>query len=302
MKKLFFVLLVLVLAGTVSAVPAAVTIASPEEGEIFTVGDEVQLQFSTNVKMQAVWVSGSFNGQWVQLFYVSFPDDGENINYSTTIDTTGFPAGPAAIRVFAGYFVDPNDPYSYAHFEKTVNFILTENPEIIEEGPVTVIRSVPDTVYSGGYATVNLIIKPASEFPGIILTENLGTGLQYDYSGGLIPGVQVNVVEQGQTIKFALMNKENISFMSFNYVVYISNELALLPGAEIDLNGTWAIEGTEGTIIGDNLVTLGGFALPDCPFTDQQLLEFIGDWAGNTITNNQMLQAVERWKECQNPV
>jgi len=302
MKKIFLILLVLAFAVNVNAITPEVTIQSPEEAGVFTVGDEIQLSFSSNVKMQAVWVSGSFNGHWVQLFYVAFPDDGENKNYSTTINTLGFPAGPAAIRVFAGYVPNPEVPGSYAHFEKTVNFVLTENPEVIEEGPVTVIRSVPDTVFLGGLAMVNLIIIPSQDFPGIILTETLGQGLEYQYGPGMLFDVQVNKVEQGQTIKFALMSKENIPFMSMDYVVKISNELDLQPGDEIALDGTWAIEGIEGTIIGDDSVKIGGFVLPDCPFTDQQLLEFIGNWAENTITNNQMLQAVARWEECQNPV
>ncbi|MBU2100676.1 hypothetical protein KKG83_07450 [Candidatus Micrarchaeota archaeon] len=298
MKRLLVLFFVLFFTGMVYAVPAAVTIDSPLEGQVFTAGDEIELSFSTNVKMQAVWVSGSFNGNWIQLFYVSFPDDEaeEGYSYTKMIDSTGFPTGPAEIRVSPGYYENPDDLSSYHMIENEVNFVLTENPELITDDPVNVIRSVPEVVYPGGIATINLIVNPLSEFPGIILTEAIPEEIIYDFGPGLFP-VQITEFEQEDSIKFVLMKKENIPFLAVYYQIHISNDV--LPGDVIPLTGTWAIEGTEGAISGDDSLTIGGFVIPDCPFTDQQLLEFITDWAGNTITNNQMLQVIERWKECQ---
>ncbi len=297
MKKIFFAFLLVVLAGNVFAVPATATISSPAEGQAFTVGDTIELNVSSNVKINAVWISGLFNGHFTPLGYVSFSDENKT-SYNTVIDSAGFPAGPAQIKVDIGYYANPNDPLSYTMLTDNVNFVLTENPEA-NTGPVTVIRSAPGEVYAGSYVMINLVVNPASQFPGIILNETIPEQSTYInfFESPFFDG-QIEDVKQGNTIKYVVMEKDGIPFMAIEYQVYVNNELE--PGDEIPLSGTWVIEGTQGTIIGTSSLKIGGFKIPNCPLTDQQLLEFIGKWANEEINNNQILQVIEGWKTCLN--
>ncbi len=289
MNKAKLVLTALLAWFAAGADAAAITVASPQNGQVFNVGDRITFEYSADVNMTSTNITTLVNNSVIYLANQNL--DPPRNRYRYTVDTVGLPAGERRIMVNAMY---PYGSTGSASVGSDV-YIVLQDTNNGDNNAVVVRRTLPRTVSAGGYASVVLGLLPRRSFPGIITRETLPTGLIVaGVPNSQIAEVTYNII--GMQLKIVGRNANNIGAGSIRYSVRLPQDLQ--SGTVLRWDGNWAIEGEEGVTVGDTYTTIGGFVVPECPLSDEQLLRFIGQWATSEIDNSQILQVIERWRSC----
>jgi len=278
----------------------AITINTPSSNQTIPLGQTISLDYNSDFNMVTSSASVIFNNNWSQRLelYSVYMNSSPKMRYSTKVNTEGWPAGPVRIDVTG--LRHENGVYSSG--SAAINLVIAPSDYSTDlNSAARVVRSIPQTVYPGGYAIFSLLIFPNKPFPGLIVRENFkNSGMKYDAmnvsSWGNGTEATANSMPDLNFLKIVLRSPQNIGMLALQYFVRIPEDAE--PGTILELDGNWSVEGEEGLTIGDKSTKIGGFKMPDCPLSDQVLLQYITKWSKMEIANNELLQVVQKWKGC----
>ncbi len=298
-KRIIVFLLFLAFAANASGISyrnVNIVENSPREGQVFNIGEPFVIDYDANIEMRGIFL------------YIQFSDipgsrsldllsDDFNVprkSYRKEIDSSAFPPGNAAL-IFNVDYTDQNINHTISYI-RHVSFNPATQPGDSNVA-ARIVRVLPQAVYPNGWATFVMLVFPNKSFPGIILRETIPEGLDYTETAFVRPSAEgTTPLYQGKNFKMVVRKREGIPISSVSYTIRVGD---LAPDTMLTIDGNWSVEGEDGITMGDKNVRVGGFRIPGCPMTDQELLGFITKWAREEITNNQILQVIERWRTCQ---
>lgn len=275
----------------------SLTIISPAEGEEIVAGEDIEVHVETDYQMASIYVQLYCTEQhytWTSYAVQGFPE-ADVMEYSTGISTQGLTAGPCKLKI-TGKKEDYSQEYS------TVEIVLTPGQQGDEVATVT--RSMSDIVYPGGYTWVTIHFFPHGVFSGVIIREHVPESVVWENNFGISP-LTHDYDAETRTLKVLHMSSYDIGIKHAHFSYLISIPQDATPGSVIDYSqGDWVVLENTGPIIGDTYTTVAGYTLPGCPITDEQLLQYVDQWAdselGSTEEENDEIiqQIVEVWMSC----
>jgi hypothetical protein len=293
-KGLIFFSLVLLFSTLVSA--ATLTIEKPYHTQSFWTGDIIDIKITTDYDMSEISMkyTKSSTGSQFPILKEEFISDGIQV-YETTLDTVGMNSGFYYLTVYGSTF--PDEDGKYKKYFKQQYFYIIGNAD--SEGNITVMRTGGDIAYPGGEYQLTLKVLPQKDITGIVLTENLPEG--FEWNPGPLPfGVEPKY--EGDVLKHVMMSSETIEN---SWIIYYQDvPMDAVAGSKHFFDGNWEIIGETGDIIGKEYVQIAGYEIPQCPMTDSQLLQYIDQWSKTELSNDEnendliMMQIIEVWKEC----
>ncbi len=298
--KLFFRLLELILffvVFSVSVLAFQVTVSTPTAGQEFTVGDNVEIRFTTDANMTYVGVQALGPSQGFIIAERSF--GGGASAYRTTWNTTGFPVGSYLVVVNV-YYRENGD---FRFIRGTVSPVFLNAPDLPPadaNAPVRVIRTAADTIRPRSSTRVFLNVLPMQDFTGIVLTEKIPSGVRVDGPAAFDYRFDPILRE----LKIVLKATQRIGYVIVPYSLIDSSGEGLPIGTVLPLEGSWEILEQSGDTIGIGHITVEGVAIPNCPIPDSVLLEYIDKWskleldAEESKNDMYMLEVIRKWKEC----
>ena len=179
-----------------------------------------------------------------------------------------------------------------------------QQPPLIREAAIVTRTILPEAV-AGGFVAVELMVQPNSNFPGIIVRDAfphaLNTVLTFYGNVNSFDHDFLQGIDGNSLIKFVVRNSTGVVAERFGYALAVPADAQ--PGDTYTFDGNWSTVDSNGPIVGSRSVTIAGnFRIPLCPLTDQQLLEYVSQWAQGNVNNNVLLQIIERWARCDEAV
>jgi len=312
MKKIFLIGVIL-LFFTVNCFANEIIFTSPVEGQKFLSNGTVNLVLEADFEFGAVYIDAFCDGDSMvkHLINFSLPYGQKTNNYKTSVNLEGLGPGYCSLKTVL------LNKYSgdLSLFEKEEINIYIFPPVVEDDSSVLVVRNVSDIVYPGSFQTIMLNVFLQKDFSGLVLSEtipgdvelkiiNLADGketmsLGKIYSGG---SYDWKYEEDTRELKNVLMPGNFTKYATFEYKIFIPADAE--PGTVYSLAGTWKILDEEGAIDGKQSMKVGGEKIPECPITDEELLDYIDQWENlelneGILDNDEiMMQIIEVWKTC----
>ena len=251
---LIFLLSILVVnAGTAEYI-------KPSNLQVFTVGDLIEFEISVDfdIKKASLGINCEDDFSYSYFEKKSFDEPGTKV-FKTTFDTTGRNPG---ICTFNSVFYKFEGATDIANI---ITIALEDNNEL-PQGPVSVVRGLPDSAFPGSFVDVFLSVIPHESFTGIVVRETVPDNVfMSKYGAG-----NVEVIFDGVSLlKYLFMSANDVNNAVVFYTLKLPNDLP--SGSELTFNGDWVILENEGEIIGDQTITIEGFKIPSCPINDIEL-------------------------------
>lgn len=278
-----------------SVLAAQVTVSTPTAGQEFTVGDSIEIRFTTDANMTFLAISAA--GPSVAFIIAERPFR-DTYAYRTTWNTIGVPSGAYRLNVAVHY---RGADGGLEQVSREVYPIVLNEPEFPPpdaNAPVRVIRTAADTMRPRGWITVFLSVLPREDFTGIVLTEKIPVG--FAVTGPWNQDYRFDL--DTRELKIALKRTPRLEFTQTYYGLV---DLSGLPiGTVLPLEGSWELLEQSGSTIGIDHITVEGVAIPNCPIPDALLLEYIDKWSKKELDADEarndmyVLEVIRRWKQC----
>jgi hypothetical protein len=163
----------------------------------------------------------------------------------------------------------------------------------LDFGPpqIGVNRSAPGSMFEGASCTVQLSIDPQVTVNGLIVIERLPTSpWLFTASDFSIPPDLHD--ENDGLIKWLFMSQTAVGPAQISYTLHIPENAAGSYGYGHTLEGEWKISGAHGWTQG--VQQIGVKNLP-ASVSDEELLDYIDQWAAGQLSSEEILLLVEVW-------
>ncbi|MFH1586786.1 MAG: hypothetical protein ABID38_02945 [Candidatus Diapherotrites archaeon] len=296
-RKLALALALLLAISYASA--AGIDITSPSGLPSYVLsGKTVDVQATSQyniTKVLSVYINCPLvkEGKFIAQDYVVEPPS-KSVKFP--LDTTGL-YGNCQLSI--SVYVQGGEILSYSDTQK----IQIDHPllKTYYENGANICRLLPDMVWPGSVVKVPLMIESNEKFTGLIITETLPEGVE-KFAGGWGPHITNNYDEDTRTLKMLLMDPEELEKQDIDWMFKVNADAP--PGTKISFSGSGEVLGSSREIKCDSETTIGGFVIPGCPITDQQLLGYVNQWGKGELAQYEskndeaILQIVKAWKDC----
>jgi len=314
MKKLLIVMLIFLV--TISFVNAGLTLVSPQENQLVSIGEELEFEISSdpgdyefNIVLVKVKCSGDVFWSEVYEHYTQ----GYVLAFKDTIDLEGVG------KNYCDFKVQVVQSGLGEYKSDSATTVVNIEPKDWIETVVT--RNMGGSIYPGGWGKVDLVFSPGEgvSYSGLIVNEflpseimdptEMGEDPVNTYDPNHLIGISNgnfdwDYVDEENKLKFLLMSSSPLIQNTLYYVIQADQNLE--PGTEIIFNGLWDVLGVQGEVGGKQVIVVSGdYVLPECPITDQQILEYVNKWSKKELNidpgenDNIMMQILEVWKNCE---
>ncbi len=312
LKQAIAVFFLLFLVSGASAI--SIQILSPETGSSVVSGEPFKIRFeaffSSSFHSASMWCNGDESPRYLlqESGFFAANTEIETPNY----DTSNI-YGQCTIIVYAN--CDPNlfpdcNPNTQEGYQETSRVTFENAADHQDNKAALVVRHFSSPfLLPGALLGVTVDIFPRRDFTGIVVRENPPEGFELDtqmFGGNIVNMGDYTFDQANRQLKVLMRGTPAIRATGFMYFLRIPANLP--PRTTATFNGTWAVLNEEGEIKGDQNISVplipGNFFMPECPMTDQQLLQFVDQWARMTLGQNEMdndmriMQVLEVWKRC----
>lgn len=308
MRKLIFILLILLITNIVFS--NQINFIEPLSGTNFNSGEKVEVI----VELVKTDISSDYHAIQIisncqeglksnTLLSEQVLDFEEKTTIKVDFDSIGITGN---CDITAEYFYHSTN-YGYILVEKTQKGILF-NP-IEENSLITVVRNTGNYFYpNSAHKMIYYSFYPHQDITGLIIEETIPPKFE-------ISTVPLNNTAnqksfdwtydaQTKKLKILFTNSEKILANNFHINFFAELGAEFEPQEKVNLSGTWKVLGESGSVIGKDFFTIAGYNIPDCPISDEALLEYINKWSKMELSNSEIendqiiLQIIDKWKGC----
>jgi hypothetical protein len=156
---------------------------------------------------------------------------------------------------------------------------------------IEVNRSAPTSIFEGTGCTVGLSINPVTAVNGLIVIERLPT-TPWLFTASNFSTPPNLYDENNGIIKWLFMSQTTLGSTQVTYTLHIPENAAGSHGYGHTLEGEWKISGAHGWTQG--VQQIGVKNLP-ASVSDEELLDYIDQWAAGQLSSEEILLLVEVW-------